>query len=133
MLLSKIFLKCLSDVERYEITCVILDILIKANYYLFTICLGTINMFPALFTAQISAHSGKADPKSAMENSFTFGSTNPTLFRCASLTSTTANSESCDEMMERSETVMVVVALTGLNHLLGFCKAKVSQRLKVQG
>ena len=123
----------MSDVERYEITREILDILIKANYYLFTICFGTINMFPALFTAQISAHSGKADPKSAMENSFAFGSTKPTLFWCASLTSTTANSESCDEMMDRSETVIVVAALVGLNHLLEFCKAKVSQRLKVQG
>ena len=90
-------------------------------------------MFPALFTAQISAHSGKADTKSAMENSFAFGSTKPTLFWCASLTSTTANSEPCDEMMDRSETVIVVAALVGLNHLLEFCKAKVSLRLKVQG
>ena len=92
---------------------------------MFTICLGTINMSPALFMAQISAQSGNAVPKSAMENSFAFGSTKPTLLRCASLTSTTAKSEFGD-VTEQSATV-IVVALPGLNHLHRFDFVKVSR------
>ena len=91
------------------------------------ICLGIINMSPVLFMAQISAQSGNADPKSAMEKSFAFGSSKPTLFRCASLTSTTAKSEE-DDVMEQSVTVIVVaLSEAGLNHLRGFNFVKVSR------
>ena len=82
-------------------------------------------MSPFLFMAQISAQSGNSESKSAMENSFALGSTKPTLFRCASLTSTTAKSEFEDEMTEQSATV-IVDALAGFNHLYGFDFVKVS-------